>query len=124
MTTYFLSDAQLATMRSDVARMLPGTAIIHAFVAAANSAGEWSETWTAVSGGTVACRLDPIKAQNIVMAGGAEGFKVDYQLTLPYDAPIDVGHRVTYAGNAYEVRQLSDLHSWNVSVRAQVSKVT
>lgn len=123
MTTFFLSEPELASFREDMARMLPGTAIIQSFVTAANSAGEWAETWTAVTGGTVACRLDPIKAQNIVTAGGAEAFKVDYQLTVPYDAPLVVGNRVSVDSVIYEVRQLSNAHDWNVSIRAQVARV-
>lgn len=123
MTTYFLSDAQLAKMRSDVARMLPGTAIIQAFVATTTN-GRTTETWTAVSGGTVSCRCDPMNQRSqIETAGGAEGFKVEWQLTLPYNAPIVVGNRVVYDGDVYQVRQLSENHSWQVSTRAIIARV-
>lgn len=123
MSTYFLSDAQLARMRADVARMLPGTATIDAFVTTQNSAGEWSESWTPVTGGTVACRFDPALARDIEMAGGAEAFKSYYQVTLPWDAPISIGNRISFGGVDYEIRQLSNVHSWRVSTRAIVAKV-
>lgn len=123
MTTYLLSDAQLAQMRADVLRMLPGTAIIQAKTVTSDGGGATDETWTAVSSGTVACRIDPLpRDAQIAALGLAEGMKVNYLLTLPYDAPIDIGNRVSIGGDAYEIRYLSDEHSWNVSVRAYASR--
>lgn len=123
MTTYLLSDAQLAQMRADVLRMLPGTAIIQAKTLVDDGGGAWSETWAAVASGTVACRVDPLpRDAQIAALGLAEGMKVNYMLTLPYNAPIDIGNRVSYGSDTYEIRYLSASHSWNVSVRAYAAR--
>lgn len=118
-----ISDAQLARMRAQVP--LPDTAVISSMTAVADGAGGWTETWAAVSGGTVACRLDPVKGGNsgIVTVPGREGLIVQYQLTTEYDAPLAVNRRVTIGGDVYEVVQLSDDHSWRVSRRALLSRI-
>jgi head-tail adaptor len=126
MTTLYLSDAQLTIMRGQVARTLPGTAIIQSVVNASDGMGGWSETWTAVTGGTVSCRIDPLSASMSAsnnMLAGAEGFKLAYQLTVPYNAPLSVGNRVNVGGTVYEVRELANTHSWNVSIRAMLARV-
>lgn len=120
----WLTDDQLAAMRDDVANLLPGTAIISSMTAVADGAGGWAETWAAVSGGTVACRLDPVTGRSgIVTVPGREGLIVQYQLTVPYDAPIAVNRRVTVGGDTFEIVQLSDDHSWRVSRRALLSRI-
>lgn len=118
-----ISDAQLARMRAQVP--LPDTAVISAMTAVADGAGGWAETWAAVSGGTVAARLDPINSRStgIVTVPGREGLIVQYQLTTVYDAPLAVNRRVTIGGDVYEIVSLSDAHSWNVSRRALLSRI-
>lgn len=118
-----ISDAQLARMRAQIP--LPDTAVISAMTAVSDGAGGWTETWATVTGGTVACRLDPIRSSSsgIVTVPGREGLIVQYQLTTEYDAPLAVNRRVTIGGDTYEVVQLADDHSWNVSRRALLSRI-
>lgn len=118
-----ISDAQLARMRAQVP--LPDTAVIQAMTATPDSAGGWVETWATVTGGTVACRLDPVgsKGEAVQTAQLREGLRVDYQLTTEYDAPLAVNRRVIIGGDTYEVVQLSDDHSWRVSRRALLSRI-
>ena len=124
MTDFLLSDDQLSAMREDVARMLPGTAIIQSVTISIDAAGNAVETWTAVTGGTVSCRLDPnMSARQAERVGGAEGMKVDYLLTVPYDAPLTDSVRISIDGEIYEIRQIADAHGWNVSRRAWLSRV-
>jgi hypothetical protein len=120
----FLTGTELAAMRGDVLDMLPGTAIIQSAANSSDGAGGWTETWTAVTGGTVACRIDPFKRLgNIETAGSEEALNYSYQLTLPYNAPIEPGNRVQINGTAYEVRSLFNEHDWNVSKRAQITRI-
>ena len=122
--TYFLSDGQLAKMRADVEKMLPDTAVIQRVTHSSDGAGGFTESWATVSGGTVACRLDPVYARvQISQAGAAESMRYEYYCTLPYDAPILRGDRITVGGTAYEIRELYEMHSWRVSVRTRVMRV-
>ena len=122
----FLSDAELNEFRVDVAMMLPGTAIISAGTVTVDGSGFPVETYAPVAGGTVACRIDPLKSRGDRLREqiGRETLTEMYQLTVPWDAPIaDVNLRVESAGRTYEVVQLDTFHSWNVSRRAIVSIV-
>ena len=75
---------------------------------------------------TVACRVDPISATSdraMVVAAMKEALDMLYQLTVPYDTDIRIGYRVTTGGKQYEIRQLSNAHSWNVSKRAIILRI-
>lgn len=119
-----LSDDDLTRMRAQVADLLPDTAVIAAPGWSSDGAGGGTVTHTPVSGGTVACRLDPLpKLQMTQEVAGGEVLTVKYVFTAPYDAPLDVDYRVTVAGEAYEVIHLDIDHSWRVSRRAIVAAV-
>lgn len=120
----FLSTDDLAQMRADVERMLPDTAVIKAVTRTSDGAGGWSESWSPVTGGTVACRLDPMtKSERWAARAGQEMLAVQYQLTVPYDAPLAADRQVVVGGSVYEVVQMDVDHSWNVSKRATVREV-
>lgn len=116
-----LGDAQLAKMRADVARMLPGTAIIQAVSNVSDGSGGFTETWAAVTGGTVACRVDPIRrGVQIEQIAAQEAMEIEYQLTLPYNAPVLQGRRAVIGGTTYEIRSIDEDKSWAVSKRARI----
>jgi head-tail adaptor len=119
-----LSEAQLARMRAQLNARLPGTAVIQQAIRTPDGAGGWSETWTAVTGGTVACRLDPIGVGTVRETSIAlrETLVVRYRLTVPYDAPLAADFRVVINGKTYEIVQLDDQHSQRVSRRAVVAE--
>ena len=109
-------------MRTQATQLLPDTCTIQSVSRSSDGAGGWSETWSTLA--TVACRLDPLKqqAQPDVVAG-REAIIVPRQLTVPYDAPIDVDRRVVVGSETYEIRELMDDHSWRVCRRAKVVRV-
>lgn len=120
-----INSGLLAKMRADVAKRLPDTAVIQSVALVSDGGGAFTETWSAVVGGTVLCRLDPLGQQsteNGVIAS-REALTVTYRLTVPHDAPIEPNCRVVINGDTYEVVQLSIDHSWNVSKRAIVAEV-
>lgn len=121
-----INAAQLERMRNQVEQLLPGTAIIQAPTYAPDEMGSvGNPTYAAVTGGTVACRLDPIStsaSENAVMAG-RETLVKTYRLTLPHDAPLAADCRVVIGANTYGVMQIYEAHSWNVSVRGIVEEV-
>lgn len=123
MSTLFLSDAQLTKFRADVAKMLPDTCAISSVSYASDGAGGNTETWSTVA--TVACRVDPVNTKGGGMEAAAmrEALDTMYQLTVPYDTAIDVGNRITHNSIVYEIRQLSEQHSWRVSKRCLMARV-
>jgi head-tail adaptor len=122
----FFDAETLAIMRADVARMLPDTCVIEAISGSVpNGAGGQADTWAAVSGGTVACRVDPLKTRGdkIVIQSLREVTELRYQLTVPYDAPITQACRVVHDTHTYQIIQLDADHSENVSKRAIIAEV-
>lgn len=120
--SYLLNETDLAQMRADVAQMLPGTAIILTGTRTSNGMGGGSVAWTAT--GTVACRFDPFdRAVQIEQVAAGEAMRVEYVLTLAYDASITLGQRVRVEGDDYEIRRLSDEHNWRVSRRAVIRRI-
>lgn len=114
-----LAARTLALMRAQATQLLPDTCTIQSVSRSSDGAGGWSETWSTLA--TVACRLDPLKqqAQPDVVAG-REAIIVPRQLTVPWDAPIDVDRRVVVGSETYEIRELVDDHAWRVCRRAKV----
>lgn len=120
-----ITDEMLSMMRGQVEELLPDTAIIQSVIDASDGAGGQSSTWTAVTGGTVLCRIDPsARAADLVSDQvGRETLEHIYQLTVPYNAPIAPHYRVAIGGENYEIVQLTENHSWRVSRRATIKRV-
>lgn len=120
----WLTDGDLALMRADVAFMLPDVAVIQTKTLTSDNAGGWAETWTAVTGGTVACRVDPLKSRESVdYTAKREALIRKWQVTLPYNAPIVPEARLVIGGVSYDVTVIHDVHSDNVSRRCEVAEV-
>lgn len=120
-----ISGGLLATMRAQVNARLFDTAVIHAVGKVSDGAGAFTETWSAVVGGTVLCRVDPLgqNATGSRVVASREALEVSYRLTLPYDAPIAQNNRVVVNGKTYEVVSLAVDHSMNVSKRAIITEI-
>lgn len=120
-----ISTAQLTKMRSQVEELLPDTCVIQSSANSTDSMGGVTQTYTAVSGGTVSCRVDPLgnRTAQLELYAQREATKILQQLTVPYDAPLSTDYRVVTGGNTYEIIQLDVVHSWNVSKRAIISEV-
>lgn len=121
----YLTDADLAIMRADVAQMLPDSCVLQAASRASDGAGGWTETWAGVTGGTVACRVDPLSARAAnEIEIGRETITELLRLTVPYDAPLDEAERVEIGGAAWEIVSRDAKHSWRVSRRAVIALVS
>lgn len=120
-----ISTAQLAKMRSQVLELLPGTCVIQSPTNSTGSMGGVTQTYAAVAGGTVACRVDPLgnTSAEIALYAQRETTKIIQRLTVPYDAPLAPNYRVVTGGNTYEVVSINAVHSWNVSKRAIITEV-
>lgn len=122
----FLSDAELAMMRADVAGMLPDTCTLEVFGATTRDAtGAYTEGWTTVAS-NVPCRLDPIPQRSVTgmeLAAAKEVVQSLFQLTVPYNTAITVDQRVVIDSVAYQIKTLHAVHSWNVDKRATVTRI-
>lgn len=117
-----LTSQELADARADAAETLVDSAIIKRSTPV-NTYGINDDVWGAV--GTVACRLDPIpmnKASELY-AGEREAARAYFTLTLPYNASLLDGDRVTINSDDYEVLVLFKQHSFRLMVRATVFRV-
>lgn len=122
--TIGITAALLTQMRAQVDLLLPDTGVIQSVSNASDGAGGVTPTWSAVSGGTVVCRIDPIKTRDTIdTITGAETTTIMHQLTMTHDAPLNENNRVVINSKTYEVIQLSTTHSNNVSVRAVIAEV-
>ena len=121
----YLSDAMLTRMRSQVAQMLPGTCVIARNAGTVDSDTGWPvEDFQPVAGGTVRCRVDPVSSKDeIEITLNRESINIVYQLTVPWNAPIAVNDIITYDSDEYEIVQIDNQHSWNVSKRAVIGRV-
>lgn len=119
-----LSAAQLAKMRADIQRLMPDTCVIQAVTRTPDGFGGGSESWSAVTGGTVSCRIDPsIEGSPPIILPEKEATAIQYVGTFPYDAPIAVNQRAVINGKTYEILRSDPDNSWNVSRRAYLTRV-
>lgn len=115
-----LSTRQLTTFRNQVADILPTTCVIQTNAGTVDDTGAYESVWAAVSGGTVACRVDRLGQAQLMSQVDVmrEQTEIRYQLTVPYDAPLAANCRVVTGGKTYDILQLDVDHSWNVSKKA------
>lgn len=115
-----LSESELTAMRADVAQMLPQTAVISAPTWVSDGSGGGTVTHSAVTGGTVACRLDPLslRSKEASLTAGQETLLVGYRATFPYDAPLAQNYQVVVDSHTYQIMQLDADHAQRVSRRA------
>jgi hypothetical protein len=119
----WLTAEELAEMRAAVLKLLPDTVVILERTWVSDGAGGGSETLAAVANGTVAARFDPIQSRNqLAVVAGQARLMEWYQATLPHDAPLVAGRVLQKGADQYDIKQLSEKHSWNVSRRAIVEK--
>lgn len=121
-----ISTSQLARMRAQVLELLPDTAILQSVSYSGDDMGsQGTAIYTAVSGGTVGCRVDPLgtRGGQLELYQARETLTKLYQLTVPFDAPLLADYRVVINAQNYSVIQLDVDHSWNVSKRAIIAEV-
>ena len=117
-----LSADERADLRAEVLGLLPDQAVILRPEGTVTASGAWSETYSAA--GTVAARIDPFKmTQGDRVIAAQERGRAWYQLSVPWDADLRDGDRVTVSSVTYELVQVHDDHSQRLVRRAIVSKL-
>ena len=123
--TNFMTATELAQLRADFAELMPDTAVIQSVTLVSDGAGGNTPSWAAVTGGTVACRIDPLnlRGSRVQLVAIQESLLVSYQGTFPHDAPLAENYRVVTGSNTYEVVQLDVDHSNRACRRAILSEI-
>ncbi len=117
-----LTSRELADLRSDILDLLPDTCRIERMTFT-NTTGNAEESWgTAVA--SMACRFDPdTSRKETETVAEQEAHLIRYIVTLPYNANVQDGDRLVFAGNTYEMLQIHDVHSSNATKRLKVSLI-
>lgn len=71
----------------------------------------------------IPCRLDISKHYRSEESFGQEAIVNDFELHVPYDAPIFADHKIELNGDIYEVRKLLDTNTWAITKVALVNRV-
>lgn len=122
----FLTTADLAQIKADVAQMLPDTCTLGTLIPTSDSEGGHSFTRGTVST-AVPCRLDSkistveIRGRESMAAGQIMPFHTNV-LTLPGTVTIDESYWALIGSTYYQVRSVDADKSWKVSIRAFVEK--
>lgn len=71
----------------------------------------------------IPCRLDVTRYYRQVTILGQEGIISDFELHVPFDAPLIQDYKIEIDGKFYEVRKLMDAEQWRVTKYALVSRI-
>jgi hypothetical protein len=119
-----LTQGQLDLMRAQVAQLLPDMGTIAANSRASDGAGGWTDHWLPISGGTVAVRVDPYQLRRFTENfADREGIVNLYTVTLPYDAPVDVGQQIWTNDMTLEVREYHSKNSWRTQTQVIAAEI-
>ncbi len=108
---------ELAAIRAAAEEWFPQTAVISRLSETADATGGMAQAWTA--NGTVACRLTAKSGLTRAVAGQTQATG-SYTLTVPHDASVIAGDRVTVDAVVYRVAFVDDVRTWRSAIRADV----
>ena len=121
-----LTAAELASIRADIAELLPDTCIIITVTNTADGQGGYTQGTAAA--GTVDCRLDAkiinsLRSSERLAAGGIQPFH-QFILTVPYDTNITPDNIVQKGTEVYNVISVDADKSWKGAVRVILERRT
>jgi hypothetical protein len=121
-----LTAAELASIRADVADLMPDTCIIITVTNTPDNMGGYTVGTAAAAGGTVSCRLDAkiintLRASEAMGGGGIQPFH-QFILTVPYDTTISTNNQVQKGTEVYNVISVDADKSWKGAVRVVLER--
>lgn len=119
-----LTDDEITAMRATVESAFPETCVYYAPVYTSDGAGRNTLAYS-TPGGTVACRVRPVKAaglENMVRAK-TEGAIYAYIISVPHDTPLALDYHIVYQGTSYELAWLDEDMSWNLQRQAYLRRI-
>ena len=119
-----LTDAELASIRTDIADLLPDTCIIITVTNTPDNMGGFTQGTAAA--GTVNCRLDAkiintLRASEALGGGGIQPFH-KFILTVPYDTTISTENQVQKGTEVYNVISVDTDKSWRGAIRVMLER--
>lgn len=104
--------------------LLPDTCTIASRTRTKDNTGHYSVSEdsprTYNSSTSIPCRIDPTKQYRDQDVYDQEITLTDYYFSLPFDVTIEVDDIITHSGLKYQIKKLSDDHSWKAVKRAFV----
>lgn len=117
-----LGAGEIAQMRTVAAVTFAGTAVIHA--ATKTDDGQGGEVWAYVASGTVGCHFSPEQLRGGEQSMAERLAEVQpYILTVPHSTTIDADDRVIVSSVTYEVSEVLDNRTWQLTKRVRVFEV-
>ncbi len=92
--------------------LMPDTCVILAPTNANDGAGHMVATYAPIAAGTVPCRVDQIRSNQII--SGAIYLINEMHITVPYNAPLDESYRISYATRIYKITGFVMAKSWQI----------
>lgn len=117
----WLNDNDISWMQEAVGNLLPDSCIIKSVGTTSDGAGGWIESYTAVDGGTVNCRVDPADQEDVTIKG-AERVKFSYNCYMPSMAPVTEDDVIEYQGELYEIVFIEKSVSWQTHTMAGIER--
>lgn len=116
-----LTTAELAWMRGEQERLLPGTIVIERYTLTADGMGGFSEAWSAV--GTVTGRIYPMtrRGQTEFEAGGQVVSETTWFATLPVGTVVTAKDRLVKGSRSWEISKVNNDEDYQTAVRCELA---
>lgn len=115
-----LSNAELVSMRADIADLLPDTCSILSLTTTPDGQGGVTETWGTATA-SVSCRLDAYRGKEALAGGAIQPFNT-YVLTVPYDTTITTANKIEHSSTTYNVTSVDADKSWPITMRVYLER--
>jgi hypothetical protein len=117
------SAAELARARTEAQKLLPETGVILFQTVVSNAGGGGSATFAPRSGGTVACRIAPLRGGEPEL-GDRISEETDWIVTLPALTTIAPDDRIAITGaGTFSVMALRGPRSYEITRRVEARKL-
>lgn len=122
-----LTAKELASIQTDINKLLPDTGYIIGITRTADGQGGYTESTAIVAGGTVSCRLDAriintLRSGESVAGAAIQPFH-QFILTLPYNTTITTENQFQLGTVLYNVISVDNDKSWKASTRVIVERI-
>ncbi len=118
----WLTSAELAAMRTDIANLLPDTCNLLSLTLTSDGQGGHTEAWGTATA-SVSCRLDAAGRPFEGQAGTRQEEFGPWVLSVPQGTSITAQQRVECNGSTFNVTSVDNEKSWVAVIRAQLELV-
>ena len=115
----FLTDAEIAAMRTVEEAAMSGTAVIRRPTNTPDGTGSFTESFAAI--GTVVCDVWAV-SQRVEVIGGAQIIsRGDWYITIPYGSDVKATDIIDVGSKSYEVTFVPNGASWQTAIRVEAN---